>query len=48
MEMKIEVKSSGRRMGDVLSWRYMLDKNRKKKTKRLKDILRYKESLERG
>lgn len=43
MEMKIKAKSSGRRMGDVLPLRYMLDKNRankkekKRETKRLKD-----------
>jgi hypothetical protein len=40
MEMKIKAKSSGRRMGEVLPLRYMLDKNRankKEKKERLRD-----------
>jgi len=39
MEMKIKAKSCGRRMGDVLPLRYMLDKNRANK-KEKKEILR--------
>jgi hypothetical protein len=33
-QVKIEAKSNGKRMGDVLSSRYVLDKNRKNKRER--------------
>jgi hypothetical protein len=36
-QVKIEAKSNGKRMGDVLSSRYVLDKNRKNKRERERD-----------
>jgi hypothetical protein len=37
-QVKIEAKSNGKRMGDVLSSRYVLDKNRKNKREREREI----------
>jgi hypothetical protein len=38
-QVKIEAKSNGKRMGDVLSSRYVLDKNRKNKREREIEML---------